>query len=144
MSLKSHSIATCFGLTRPSSGNCFTNWNCRTAPVRMSMHPMLLHIAVRTKMCFVSEWISEKLRFTTGWKTFRWWRGCWNGGAETIVKRLLCCAFRRAGKAMEQLYQFWWRICREINVFSMFEYQMFYILYPIVTYLLTIPYITLS
>jgi hypothetical protein len=42
---------------------------------------------------------------TTGQQTFRWWRG-WNGGAEvaeTTVKRLLCCGFRRTGKAIWQL-----------------------------------------
>jgi hypothetical protein len=33
------------------------------------------------------------------------------------VKRLLCCGFRRTDKAMGQVYQCWWRICREINVF---------------------------
>jgi hypothetical protein len=38
--------------------------------------------------------------------------------AETIVKRLLCCGFRRTGKAMGQVYQCWRRICREISVFS--------------------------
>jgi hypothetical protein len=32
------------------------------------------------------------------------------------VKRLLCCGFRRTGNAMGQVYQCWWRICREINV----------------------------
>jgi hypothetical protein len=36
---------------------------------------------------------------------------------ETTVKRLLCCGFRRTDKAMRQVYQCWWRICREINVF---------------------------
>jgi hypothetical protein len=42
-------------------------------------------------------------------------------GAEvvgTTLKRLLCCGFRRTGKAMGQEYQCWWRICREINVFQ--------------------------
>jgi hypothetical protein len=58
--------------------------------------------------------------------------------AVRTAKRLLCCGFRRTGKAMGQLYQCWWRICREINVFfSGFRYHMFYILYPFVTYLLT-------
>jgi hypothetical protein len=52
--------------------------------------------------------------------------------------RLLCCGFRSIGKSMGQAYQCWWRICREINAFSRFECHMFYILYPIVTYLLTI------
>jgi hypothetical protein len=33
------------------------------------------------------------------------------------VNRRLCCGFRRTGKAMGQVYQCWWRICREINVF---------------------------
>jgi hypothetical protein len=44
-------------------------------------------------------------------------------------------------KEMGQVYQCWWRICREINVLSRFEYHMFYVLYPIVTYLLTLPWI---
>jgi hypothetical protein len=37
--------------------------------------------------------------------------------AETTVKRLPCCGFLHNGKAMEQVYQCWGRICREINVF---------------------------
>jgi hypothetical protein len=37
--------------------------------------------------------------------------------AETTVKRLLYYGFQRTGKAMEQLYQCWWRLYREINVF---------------------------
>jgi hypothetical protein len=47
--------------------------------------------------------------------------------------------FRRTRKAMGQVYQCWWRICREIDVSSRFEYHMFYVLYPFVTYLLTDP-----
>jgi hypothetical protein len=47
-------------------------------------------------------------------------------------KRLLCWGFRRTGKAMGQVYQCWWGICREIHVFSTFEYHMFYVLYPFV------------
>jgi hypothetical protein len=39
--------------------------------------------------------------------------------------KLLCCEFRRTGKAMGQVYQCWWRICREINVFFYrFEYHI--------------------
>jgi hypothetical protein len=59
-------------------------------------------------------------RFTTGWQTFRWWRRVWNWRAEvaeTKVERLICCGFRLTGRAMGQVYQCWWRICREINVF---------------------------
>jgi hypothetical protein len=45
--------------------------------------------------------------------------------AETTIKRLLCCRFRHTVKVMGQVYQCWWRMCQEINVFSRFEYQMF-------------------
>jgi hypothetical protein len=57
-----------------------------------------------------------------------WWRG-WNRGAEvteTTVKRLLCWGFWHIGKAMGQVYQCWWRICREINV--IFQVLMSHIL----------------
>jgi hypothetical protein len=37
--------------------------------------------------------------------------------AETTVKRFLCYEFRRTGKATGKVYQYWSRICREINVF---------------------------
>jgi hypothetical protein len=37
--------------------------------------------------------------------------------AETTVKILLRCGFRRTDKAMAQVCQCWWGICREINVF---------------------------
>jgi hypothetical protein len=42
--------------------------------------------------------------------------------AKTTVKKTstVCCGFRRTGKAMGQLYQCWWRTCREINLFSSF------------------------
>jgi hypothetical protein len=53
--------------------------------------------------------------------------------SETTIKRLLCC-----GKAMGEVYKYSRRICREINVFSCFEYHMFYDLYPFVSYLLTL------
>jgi hypothetical protein len=81
-------------------------------------------------------------RFTTGWQMFRWWRKVWKEGAkvaQTTVERILCSGFRRTGNAMGQVYQCWWRICREINVFPRFEYHMFYVLYLFVTYILTLP-----
>jgi hypothetical protein len=81
-------------------------------------------------------------RFTHRWQTFLWWRRGWNGGAavaKTAIKRLLCYGFRHTGKAMEQVYQCWWRICREISVFSRFWYHMYYVLYPVVAYLPTLP-----
>jgi hypothetical protein len=82
-------------------------------------------------------------RFITGQQTIRWWRTGWNGGAEvaeTTIQRLLCCGFRRTGKATGQVYQCWWRICRERNVFfHSFKYHTFYVSYPFVAYLLTLP-----
>jgi hypothetical protein len=80
-------------------------------------------------------------RFTIGWQIF-----VDDEAVETKVrkwlrrrsKKLLCCWFRRTGKAMGQVYQCWWRICRDINIFFRFEYHIFYVLYPFVTYLLTL------
>jgi hypothetical protein len=41
---------------------------------------------------------------------------------ETEVQTwLLCCGFRRTGKAMGQMYESWCRKCREINVFFQFR-----------------------
>jgi hypothetical protein len=51
----------------------------------------------------------------------------------------VCCGFRRTGKAMGQVYQCWWRICRETNVCPRLECHMFYVLYPFVTYVLILP-----
>jgi hypothetical protein len=56
--------------------------------------------------------------------------------AETTVRRLLCCGFQHTGKVMGQVYKRWWRIRQELNAFPMFEYH---VLYPFVTYLLTLP-----
>jgi hypothetical protein len=39
---------------------------------------------------------------------------------------------------MGQIYQCWWRMCSEVNVFPGFEQYMFYVIYPFVTYLLTL------
>jgi hypothetical protein len=78
-------------------------------------------------------------RFTTWWKTFRWWLRGWNGGAEVAektAKRLICCWFQCTGTSMGQVYLCWWRICREMFFFSRFEYHMFYFLHPFVTNLL--------
>jgi hypothetical protein len=85
-----------------------------------------------------------RVKFTFGGKHF-----ADDEEAETEVlkwlRKLLCCGFRRTGKAMGQVYQCSWRICREISVFFFsFEYHMFYVLYPFVTYLLTPSYIRSS
>jgi hypothetical protein len=52
----------------------------------------------------VHSWVENVSLMTKGLKR-RW------------VKRLLCCGFRRTGKATGQVYRRWWRICREMNVF---------------------------
>jgi hypothetical protein len=61
--------------------------------------------------------------------------------AETTVERRLCCGSQRTGKVMGQVYQYSWRICRETNIFSRFEYIVFYVSYPFVAYLLTLNHI---
>jgi hypothetical protein len=83
----------------------------------------------------VHSWV-EKL--PPWWQTFRWWRRGWNGGvkvAETTVKRHVCCWFRCTGKAMGKVVE---DMSRN-KVFSRFEYHMFFVLYPFVTLLLTLP-----
>jgi hypothetical protein len=40
---------------------------------------------------------------------------------------------------MGQVYHWWWRPWREINVLSRLEYNMLHVLYLFVTYLLTLP-----
>jgi hypothetical protein len=42
-------------------------------------------------------------------------RRCGNGLDNK--KNLQCCGFRCTGKAMGEVYQCWWRICRETNFF---------------------------
>jgi hypothetical protein len=35
---------------------------------------------------------------------------------ETIVKRILCCEFRRTGEEMGQVYQCWWSTRRRFEI----------------------------
>jgi hypothetical protein len=60
--------------------------------------------------------------------------------AETTVRKLLRCGFRHTAKAMGQVYQCWWRICREINDSSFFPFRISHVLLfiSIYVYLLTI------
>jgi hypothetical protein len=104
----------------------------------------LLRIFMKKRFLFMVGSVCRVKRFTTGWQTFRWWRRGRNGGAnvaETTVRRLQCFWFRRTGKAMGPVYQCWWRICREINIFFLpgSNINMLYVLYPFVIYLLTLP-----
>jgi hypothetical protein len=50
-------------------------------------------------------------------------KGFYAGGFDALVNRWDMCI------------NVWWRICWEIDVFSRFEYHMFYVIYPFVTYL---------
>jgi hypothetical protein len=59
--------------------------------------------------------------------------------AETIVKRLPCCRFRRTGKAMISVSVLAEDMSRNKCFFPRSEYHMFHVLYPLVTYLLTVP-----
>jgi hypothetical protein len=80
----------------------------------------------------VHKWVEKRgKRFEIETEVRKWLR--------KQSKRLLCCRFRRTGNAMGQVYQSWWRICREINVFSPGSNITFYVVYTFVTYLLTVP-----
>jgi hypothetical protein len=92
------------------------------------------NIFIKKYFLFTVGSVSRIKRFTAGSRS-----SLKDEEVEATVKRLLCCGFRRTGKATGQEYQCWWRICREINVFPRFEYHMFYVLYQFVTYLLTLP-----
>jgi hypothetical protein len=56
-------------------------------------------------------------------------------------QKTFICGFRHTGKDMRQVYQCWWRICRDTNVPPppRLEYHMFYVSYLFVTYLLIPP-----
>jgi hypothetical protein len=72
------------------------------------------------KKCFLFTMgsVYRVKRFTAGWQNFRWWRRGWNGGAEVVESTVkICCGLRSTGKTMGQVYQCWWRICREIKFF---------------------------
>jgi hypothetical protein len=73
-------------------------------------------ILIKKCFLFTVGSVCRVKRFTTGCQTFRWWRRGWNGRggemAETTVKRLVGCGFRRTGKD-----QCWRRRCRKMNVF---------------------------
>jgi hypothetical protein len=76
-------------------------------------------IFIKKYFLFTVGSVCHVKRFKAGRQKFHRWRRGWNGGAdvaETTVKRLLCCEFRRTGKAIGHVYR-WWRICRWINVF---------------------------
>jgi hypothetical protein len=69
-------------------------------------------------------------RFIAGSKTFQKFAD--DEEVETEVwkwlrqqSKLVRCGFRRTGKAMGQVYQCWWRIDCELNVFCRFEYHKF-------------------
>jgi hypothetical protein len=58
--------------------------------------------------------------------------------ADTTVKRFLCCGFRRTGKAMGKCSNVG-GVYVEKYVFLPGSNITFYVLYPFVTYLLTLP-----
>jgi hypothetical protein len=66
---------------------------------------------------------------------FRCWQRGWNGGeevAETTLKRPLCCGFRRDGTSVSMLME---DMSGNICFSPKFEYHVFYVLYPFVTWL---------
>jgi hypothetical protein len=58
--------------------------------------------------------------------------------AGTTVRRFYVTGFDALAKRWTKVYQRWWKKCREINILSRLEYHTLYVLYPFVTYLLTL------
>jgi hypothetical protein len=69
------------------------------------------------------------------WMTKKLKRRCgidWDNSQKTSMLRV-------TDKAMGKAYQYWRKICEEICFFPpSFEYHIFYVSYPFVTYLLTL------
>jgi hypothetical protein len=109
-------------------------WRCTNEELRYVVRffcgqkDSMQRIFIKKCFLFTVGSVFHVKRFTTGWQTFRRWRG-WNGGAEvaeTTVRRLLCCQFRRTGKAIGHVYQWWWRTCREKK--CLFQVRILHIL----------------
>jgi hypothetical protein len=81
----------------------------------------------------VYNWVEKSLKDVRNWQMMPDQERKW------LRQQSKDCVFQRTGKAMGQIYQCWWWICREKNVFSRLEYHIFYVLYPFLTYLLTLP-----
>jgi hypothetical protein len=81
----------------------------------------------------VHNWVAN-VSLTTKRLKRRWWK--W---LRQQSKRLLCCGFRRTGKAMGQVYQCWWGICREINVFLQVRMLHIMVLWRYVTHSRQLP-----
>jgi hypothetical protein len=62
--------------------------------------------------------------------------------AETTVKIIICCRFRRTNKVLGQMLV--QDILRNKCFFFRYEYYIFYALNPFVTYLLTLPRIIMN
>jgi hypothetical protein len=97
--------------------------------------PRNISYAMQIKKMYLIGLLRKSEKANVSLMTKRLKRRCgsgWDNG-----QKLLCCGFRRTGKAMGQEYECWWSICWK-KVFSRFEYHIFYVLYSFVTYLLTL------
>jgi hypothetical protein len=84
-----------------------------------------------TSICLV-RWKQSR------WQIFRWWRRGWNGGgevADTTDKNFFAAGF----KAAQNVWILLEYMSRNKCFLSRFEYRTFYVLYPFVAYLLTLP-----
>jgi hypothetical protein len=88
----------------------------------------------------VHNWV-EKFSSRTS-ESRRWW----NGGtdmAEATVKIFLCCGVRHTGRARDKCINVGGGYGEKLIFFSRSNI-MFHVLYPFVTYILTLPYIRLE
>jgi hypothetical protein len=80
----------------------------------------------------VHNWVANVSLMT---KRLKWrWRSGWDN-SQKICMLCVSSHWQSDGHG----YKCRWRIYREINIPSMFEYHMLYVLYRFVTYWLTLP-----
>jgi hypothetical protein len=83
--------------------------------------------------------LSASLKNPLRWQMLRWWQCGWNGSGREQSKNFNIAGFDTLVKRWDKCINVGEGICREINVSFRFEYNMFYVLYPFVAYLLNLP-----
>jgi hypothetical protein len=130
-SVSSRSARSC---SEPCFGNQIVGPAWGVCNRRAAFYFAFLFLLTVGSVCLSKQFsLGDKFSLTTK----RLKRRCRSGWDSS--QRLTCCGFRRTDKQMRQVYQCWWVICGETNVLSRFEYHILYVLYPFVTYILTLP-----
>jgi hypothetical protein len=111
--------------SRPTGKMDIASWQCHRARATQEIiqelqWKLLEHLPYSPDLAPSDFHLSGPLKNHPGGKRF-----ADNEKVETEVRMLRVWGI---GKAMGRVYKCWWRICREINVFSRFESHLFYVL----------------